>query len=158
MSAAEERFWSYVDVSEDCWVWTGAKHGKGYGLFDKRWLGTARAHRISWIIHNGPIPTGMLVCHHCDNPPCINPNHLFIGSAKDNAQDARSKGRLRDMSMNLKHIGEENPASKLTAEKVRAIRRKRAEGALIKPLAREFGVSPHTIKQVLNGRNWSHVQ
>lgn len=89
------RFWSKVNIPADptaCWEWQGTKTRKGYGQ-----LGTAGraqyAHRVSWELHNGTIPNGLIVCHRCDNPPCVNPTHLFLGSYTDNLKDALAKHR-----------------------------------------------------------------
>ena len=91
------RFWKRVAKSDECWLWTGGLHSKGYGLFYCRPDGTTMravgAHRFSYELHHGPIPAGMLVCHSCDNPPCVNPAHLFLGSPKANIHDMMSKGR-----------------------------------------------------------------
>jgi hypothetical protein len=87
-----ERFWTRVDKSGECWVWTGAHLPTGYG----RLTGAKRgmyAHRFSWELHNGPIPDGLLVCHKCDNPPCVRPDHLFLGTNVDNIRDRDAKGR-----------------------------------------------------------------
>lgn len=83
-----DRFWAKVEKTEGCWEWTGSKSRKGYGQFNE-----GRAHRVSWEMHNGPIPEGMFVCHHCDNPPCVRPDHLFIGDNAANMRDAFAKGR-----------------------------------------------------------------
>lgn len=83
-------FWSMVAKSDGCWVWTGTRWSTGYG----RLVGGRAAHRVAWELTNGPIPRGLLVCHHCDNPPCCRPDHLFLGTSKDNAMDASAKGRL----------------------------------------------------------------
>ena len=91
-----DRFWPKVDIKSEteCWNWTGARSPLGYGRFsvdrnESVWV----ASRYSWFIHNGPIPKGMYICHKCDNPPCVNPNHLFLGTQSDNIKDAYRKGR-----------------------------------------------------------------
>ena len=82
------------DSKTDCWMWTGWTDNKGYGgLMHKN--KPLKAHRLSWEIHKGPIPEGLYVCHHCDTPPCVNPDHLFVGTAKDNTHDAIKKGRMK---------------------------------------------------------------
>lgn len=82
-----------IDHITGCWLWTGSKNGRGYGsiYLDGKRVG---AHVASWILFKGPIPDGMNVCHHCDNPPCINPHHEFLGSQSDNLKDAVKKGRV----------------------------------------------------------------
>jgi hypothetical protein len=95
----ETRFWQFVEVKgeNDCWLWQGSHNGNGYGELSQYALNHTikpmRAHRLSWEIHNGDIPDGMCVCHHCDTPRCVNPNHLFLGTHKDNMHDASVKGR-----------------------------------------------------------------
>jgi len=93
----EEKFWSKVTKTDGCWMWGGVKTLKGYGIIrvggrvDPKNL---RAHRISWLLHNGPVPRGLMVCHHCDNPSCVRPDHLFVGTAVDNVHDSIKKGRF----------------------------------------------------------------
>lgn len=90
---AEVRFWRRVDKTDDCWLWTGGSNGLGYGVFGIATGQTMGAHRYSWQIVFGPIPDGMFVCHQCDTPACVRPDHLFLGTHEDNMVDMVSKGR-----------------------------------------------------------------
>ena len=107
------RFWRNVAVrsTNECWLWVGAIRYDGYGVIGlgTRQDGLARSHRLAWELTVGPIPKGLFVCHHCDNPTCCNPNHLFIGTARDNHQDMRRKGRHVNPPV---HWGADNPRSK----------------------------------------------
>lgn len=92
-----DRFWKYVErrVEDECWIWNGPRVPSGYGRI--RWNGRdSYAHRCSYELHKGPVPPGMHVCHTCDNPPCVNPKHLFHGTRQDNMQDSVRKGRMRN--------------------------------------------------------------
>lgn len=93
--AAEERFWRYVDKAGECWTWTGGRTIDGYGNFRADGAGIS-AHRFSYQLHNGAIPEGLFICHQCDNPPCVRPDHLFLGTPLDNVRDMYGKGRNVD--------------------------------------------------------------
>jgi HNH endonuclease len=107
----EEKFWSKVDLSKDCWVWKGFCDRDGYG---KKFLRLTDgkleqfAHRVSWIITHGCIPEGMCVLHRCDNPPCVRPDHLFIGSQNDNNKDMQAKGRQRHPGPTIPSSGDKH--------------------------------------------------
>lgn len=163
-------FWGKVDKDNStifyngtrCWEWTGAKNKSGYGHCWIKDLKTNRkSHRVSWVIHYGKIPDNLLVCHHCDNPPCINPLHLFAGTSKDNALDRNSKNRGRKPGIRKRpetiQYGERSPNHKLTSKQVAEIRRLykpsvRGSGCLV--LAHKYGVSKSTIFAVVRGKNW----
>lgn len=106
------RFWMNVDRSEPevCWEWRGTSFvGMGYGVFQA--FDEQRAHRVAWVLTHGPIPKGMLVCHRCDNPPCCNPGHLFLGTDGDNMADMVAKGRNRNGGMSKTHCPKGHPLS-----------------------------------------------
>jgi hypothetical protein len=123
-----ERFWSKVDKGgpNGCWVWTGAPKPNGYGYLWSKGRNIF-AHRLSWIINKGPLPDGLLVCHRCDNRICVNPDHLFLGTHRDNLVDAISKGRVPEHPIRY---------SRLTAQQVAAIK-----AAKTPEEATAFGVS-----------------
>lgn len=145
-----ENFWDYTirDGPDDCWRWNGSVDSAGYALFSVRGLGN-RACRISYILHYGPIPKGMLVCHHCDNPECTRPDHLFLGTPKDNVDDMVAKGRQA--------YGERHWKSKLTESDIIEIRELRVQGMTQIAISRRYGVSQANISRILLGKNWSHV-
>ncbi len=120
--------------------------------FGKRW----RANRLVWTLERGPIPEGLFVCHQCDNPLCVNPDHLFLGTQADNIRDASAKGRLAGRGDSRR--GERNHAAKFTDEEVRLIRQRVASGeATINDIAGTYGVDRHTISYMIHRRTWAHV-
>lgn len=139
------RFWAKVARGSDgeCWPWTGTR-SKGYGIFHlsrtQSKQQTQFAHRFAWEITNGPVPDKLSVLHHCDNPPCVNPNHLFVGTLGDNLQDARSKGRLIDG----KHLIKVDDAGLLDIK----TNYRRGNG---KQLAAKYGVSLISILRIVAG-------
>lgn len=143
-----ERFWSKIKITNTCWIWTGARHDYGYGLtnFFQYQLYT---HKVSWQLTYGEIPKGKLVCHKCDNPPCVRPTHLFIGSPKDNIQDMIKKGRNR--------IGEKVVQAKLSPNQVRRIRKLHGPGMGYIRLSHKFGVSASQIHHIIKRISWKHI-
>jgi hypothetical protein len=140
-----KRFWSKVDKTGDCWVWTAASARMGYGAF---FVGKLRpAHRVSWEMANGPIPDGLLVLHRCDNPPCVRPDHLFLGTHAENTADAITKGRLAS--------GERHGRHKLGAEAVPSIRARWAAGERLADIAADFGISRSQVSRIGLGRKWA---
>ncbi len=89
----EQRFWAKVEKSDDCWVWIGSRSSSGYGRISNENGRQEQANRVAWRLANGPIPDGFDVCHHCDNPPCVRPDHLWLGTPRDNGLDMVAKGR-----------------------------------------------------------------
>jgi len=143
----EERFQRKIQHTEGCWLWIGTIHkDTGYGVFQKDGQ-QELAHRLSWIIVNGPIPAGLFVCHHCDNPPCVNPGHLFLGTHADNLHDAALKHRMNH--------GEARYNARLSASIVRAVRASAESSGTI---ARVYGVSKATIQRVKARETWKHVE
>lgn len=146
------RFWSFVNKTDSCWLWTGA-HG-AYGLINRHSrTKTLLAHRLSWEIANGPIPEGAFVLHNCpngeDNPLCVRPSHLWLGTPLDNALDMIAKGRSKPPR------GELNGSAKLTWEIVRGIRARHALGGIsLGALAAEFHVTTSTIWHIVQKMTW----
>lgn len=131
-----------------CWLWTGAfSSGYGSAMFQGK---SKRAHRLSWEIFKGPIPDGVCVCHECDTPACVNPDHLFLGTKKDNADDRDLKGRNKSNSM----PGESHPLALLTEGDVREIRLSSDTGTA---LAKRYGVHVMTISCARRRVTWKHV-
>ncbi len=147
-----ERLADKISVSAEtgCWNWRANKNNKGYG---KLWVNGRKqlAHRVSYVIHNGNIPRGINVCHRCDNPACINPSHLFLGTQAENIADRDAKGRQRVGERKGVHNGN----SKLNEQDVVAIRA--ANGMRLRELASQYGVTPTQISFIRRGKSWGHV-
>lgn len=147
-----ERFWSKVDTTGECWEWTRGRHRNGYGCFhaDGR---SYRAHRFAWELTNGVIPNGLYVLHQCDNPSCVRPDHLYLGTQGDNMADCAAKGRLVTVRGASKH------RAVLNDDAVREIRRLYATGAFSqRELSKQFGVCNKVVCQVIHRQRWSHVK
>lgn len=150
----EERFWDKVDQQdpEDCWEWHARRHKQGYGLLSE-WDGSRRsralAHRVSWEIANGPISDGLHVLHRCDNPPCVNPAHLFLGTPADNSADMVQKGRHQR--------GEEKPTAVLTEAQVREAHALYQSGMPLPSIAAALGVGKSCLSKIRREQTWSHL-
>lgn len=145
MNLIEQR--SIPEPNSGCWIWTAGASGTGYGTikFEGR---VQAAHRVSWQVHCGPIPTGLNVCHRCDTPFCVNPDHLFLGTQAENIHDMDRKGRGR------RPRGEQNTRARLSEADVQTIR---SSSLGIRRLARQFGVVKETIRLARTGETWAHV-
>ena len=143
------RFWSKANKisPNDCWEWIGSRTIKGYGLFCIEGK-NMRAHRLSWQVANGEIPEGLCVCHHCDNPSCVNPNHLFLGTNQDNTKDRVRKGRSA--------FGVKHGRSMLNETKVRVIRAYYPSISAVQ-LAKIFGMARSSIGKVVRRETWTHI-
>lgn len=149
----EERFWAKVDKTSECWIWTGAKRdGTRYGVISSsKGRKMLDAHHVAYELVIGAIPDGSQVLHRCDNPPCVNPAHLFLGTQAENMRDMVQKGRSG--------IGSRNPKSKLTETDVVAIRLAYAQyGAKVRSrLAATYSISLAHVSDIAHGRYWKHV-
>jgi hypothetical protein len=175
----EERFWSKVAQDPDgCWTWTGTRSRQGYGFFKLRGR-MLKAHRCSYALTYGEIPDDLFVCHRCDNPTCVRPDHLFLGTARDNTMDRDQKGRTARGDRNGARLhpesfrrgkgyftdrglhpqqGEANGRAMLTEEDVGEIRALLAQGTLSQAtVAAKYSVSPSTIREIAAGRLWKHL-
>lgn len=165
--STECHFWSHVTKGDQCWSWNGVKSNSGYGKMSRRGVAVF-AHRFSWELHNArPVPYGLFVLHHCDNPICVRPDHLFVGSLKDNIHDAMRKGRhvappvhrgtdnILVRRPELRPRGERHHSHKLTESQVVEILASDASGV---SLATKYGVQKTLISAIRNRKIWKHVK
>lgn len=157
-----EKFWSRVTdrPADGCWEWPSMEQ-RGYGAIyiggDRSVRGMYAATRVSWVIHYGPIPDNLLVCHHCDNARCVRPDHLYLGDRRQNLRDAIDRGLVDYASVREKNKGEGNPAARLSEQEVLAMRRLAAQGVKHYVIADRFGVSRGHASHVIRGRVWRHL-
>lgn len=150
MEKLEKRFWDKVKKTEGCWLWSARKTKDGYGQIKIE--GVAKlAHRISYLLNRGEISDGLLVCHSCDNPSCVRPDHLFLGTALDNTQDRIMKGRPGNV---VSGVGREH---KLTDVQIVEIREHLKRGSSQRCIAKQYGVSQPLISYIKNLKKWDHV-
>jgi hypothetical protein len=144
-----DNFWNKVNKTNNCWEWQGCVDNDGYGRIQinkVRW----KTHRLSYHIHKGNIPSNLVVCHSCDNPKCVNPDHLWLGTQIQNTQDRDQKGRHR-ISPSL---GESNGSSRFTNEQIEFIRTSSLSG---RELSRQFNVSDNAIYNIRLRKTWKHI-
>lgn len=147
----EARFFSKVKKTDGCWLWTASTKGIGYGQITcANRLDRHVPSRASYMWHKGPIGPGLQVCHKCDNPPCVNPDHLFLGTMADNMSDKVSKGRQAK--------GEANGRVVLAEKQVQEVRDTYASGGVSqRKLAKQYGVCQRTITIIVNRKTWKHI-
>lgn len=142
-----DRLLNSIQVSGGCWEWTKLRNKMGYGIFAIRVF----AHRLVWQLLNGEIPKDRVICHRCDNPSCVRPDHLFMGTQGDNVRDAMMKGRL----VKRNHAKAGNPNAKLTYDQVLEIRRLYMTTAMSQAgIARRFQLSEGTVNHIVSGKSW----
>jgi hypothetical protein len=143
-----EIFDSLIEKTEGCWLWRGTTDDRGYGLLGANGK-NYRASHLALQFDGRPVPKGMMGCHHCDNPPCVRPGHLYVGTAQNNVDDRERRGRAL--------TGELRPNAKLTSQYVRRMRELRQQGARYVNLSYAFRVSLSVTWEAANGKTWAHT-
>lgn len=156
------RFWSKVLKTDTCWIWTGERSKFGHGRFLYNSVRVS-AHRFAYETFVGPIPSGLLVCHKCDVPSCVNPDHLFTGTQKDNIQDCVKKGRWVQAKLKAQHPewcarGEAAGNAVLKTEQALTILSMLRCGVTLKTVSEAFGITQATASQIRSGKTWKHIQ
>lgn len=145
-----ERFREKVTITPECWLWNAGKDKDGYGMFA---IGQAhrasKAHRVAWELEHGPVPHGLCVCHRCDTPACVRPDHLFLATNAENLRDMAQKGRSQ--------IGTKHHNARLTESDVEAILRERAAGDTLLAIATRHGIAFQTVSKIIHGQLWKHL-
>lgn len=144
-----QRFWERVDKSKDCWIWMGATQSSGHGRL-KIGGKAVLAHRVAYFLANGRLPRKRYVCHRCNNASCVNPDHLYAGTPRQNVLDSIRAGTHRPPRFN-------RSGAKLTEYQVRVIRQRLADGETPIRIAPDYGLDPSTIRKIRDGRSWKNV-
>ena len=148
----QERFEEKFLKTDGCWDWLANKDSCGYGKFKVSGK-LCSAHRVAYTLYVGEIPEGLYVCHKCDNPGCVNPSHLFLGTQTDNMRDCFAKNRMVRQPV----YGERHGSAKLTKDQVVEIRERRGKGESLSSLAIEFGVAFQTISDIYLHKSWARM-
>lgn len=149
-------FWARVEKTEGCWLWKGGKDSSGYGFF--RYKGKRdKAHRVAYELAYGVSLGSLFGCHHCDNPSCVRPDHIFPGTPKDNAQDAFRKGRRKAHFANSSRPGTANGRAQLTEQDVQGIRRLASRGITEREIQGIYNIRQAQINKIIRRVSWKHV-
>lgn len=154
----QDRFWVKVEKTDNCWNWKGYRNPRGYGRFLIKNPKIVLAHRASYFFENGEFDLSLYVCHHCDNPSCVRPDHLFLGTQLDNLRDMVKKGRYKANATAESWVrGSRVGGAKLVEGKVFQLRRIRLMGCGVKRMAQWLSMDRTSIQDMLHGRTWAHV-